>query len=150
MFKTYFKAITIPVVIGTIVGFIISGSIDYNSLKQPFLSPPSIFFPIVWSILYILMGISYGILDSKSQMDNKSKTIYYLQLFVNSLWSILFFTLKWRLFAFFWLILLLALILIMIDNFYGKNRISGLIQIPYLLWTIFAGYLNLSIYLLNK
>lgn len=150
MFKTYFKAITIPVVIGTIVGFIISGSIDYNSLKQPFLSPPSIFFPIVWSILYILMGISYGILDSKSQMDNKSKTIYYLQLFVNSLWSIFFFTLKWRLFAFFWLILLLALILIMIDNFYGKNRISGLIQIPYLLWTIFAGYLNLSIYLLNK
>lgn len=150
MFKTYFKAITIPVVIGTIVGCIISGSIDYNSLKQPFLSPPSIFFPIVWSILYILMGISYGILDSKSQMDNKSKTIYYLQLFVNSLWSILFFTLKWRLFAFSWLILLLALILIMIDNFYGKNRISGLIQIPYLLWTIFAGYLNLSIYLLNK
>lgn len=64
--------------------------------------------------------------------------------------TILFFTLKWRLFAFFWLILLLALILIMIDNFYGKNRISGLIQIPYLLWTIFAGYLNLSIYLLNK
>ena len=151
MFKTYFKAIAIPVVIGSIVGFIISNStMDYTNLNKPFLAPPSILFPIVWTILYILMGVSYGILDSKSQVDSKTKTIYYLQLFVNSLWSIFFFIFKWRLFAFFWLILLLSLILLMIDNFYSKNKISGLIQIPYLLWSIFAGYLNLSIYLLNK
>ena len=63
-FKTYFKAILIPVLVGGIVGFLISGSIDYNSLEKPFLSPPSITFPIVWTILYILMGISYAILES--------------------------------------------------------------------------------------
>lgn len=150
MLKTFTKSIAIPVIIGAIVGFIISGSIDYNSLQKPFLAPPSIVFPIVWTILYILMGISYGILESKSQADSSIKLIYYSQLFVNALWSILFFYLKWRFFAFLWLVFLIALILIMIQTFYNKNKVSGLIQIPYLLWTLFAGYLNLSIYLLNR
>ena len=150
MLKTFTKSIAIPVILGAIVGFIISGSIDYNSLQKPFLAPPSIVFPIVWTILYILMGISYGILESKSQADSSIKLIYYSQLFVNALWSILFFYLKWRFFAFLWLVFLLALILIMIKTFYNKNKVSGLIQIPYLLWTLFAGYLNLSIYLLNR
>ena len=68
-FKIYFKAILIPVLVGGIVGFLISGSIDYNSLEKPFLSPPSMTFPIVWTILYILMGISYGILASNSLVD---------------------------------------------------------------------------------
>ncbi len=150
MLKTFTKSIAIPVILGAIVGFIISGSIDYNSLQKPFLAPPSIVFPIVWTILYILMGISYGILESKSQADSSIKLIYYSQLFVNALWSILFFYLKWRFFAFLWLVFLIALILIMIKTFYNKNKVSGLIQIPYLLWTLFAGYLNLSIYLLNR
>lgn len=150
MLKTFTKSIAIPVIIGAIVGFIISGSIDYNSLQKPFLAPPSIVFPIVWTILYILMGISYGILESKSQADSSIKLIYYSQLFVNALWSILFFYLKWRFFAFLWLVFLIALILIIIQTFYNKNKVSGLIQIPYLLWTLFAGYLNLSIYLLNR
>ena len=150
MLKTFTKSIAIPVIIGAIVGFIISGSIDYNSLQKPFLAPPSIVFPIVWTILYILMGISYGILESKSQADSSIKLIYYSQLFVNALWSILFFYLKWRFFAFLWLVFLIALILIMIKTFYNKNKVSGLIQIPYLLWTLFADYLNLSIYLLNR
>ena len=150
MLKTFTKSIAIPVIIGAIVGFIISGSIDYNNLQKPFLAPPSIVFPIVWTILYILMGISYGILESKSQADSSIKLIYYSQLFVNALWSILFFYLKWRFFAFLWLVFLIALILIMIKTFYNKNKVSGLIQIPYLLWTLFADYLNLSIYLLNR
>lgn len=149
-FKTYAKSILIPVIIGGIVGLIISGSIDYNSLQKTFLAPPSIVFPIMWTILYILMGISYGILEDKSLIDSKTKIIYYLQLFVNALWSIIFFTLKWRLFAFIWIILLDILVIIMIFNFYKKNKLSGLLQIPYLLWILFASYLNLSIYLLNK
>ena len=148
--KLYAKCIIIPVIIGGIVGLIISGSIDYNSLQKPFLSPPSIAFPIMWTILYILMGISYGILKDKSLVNSKINNIYYLQLFVNALWSIIFFTLKWRLFAFIWIILLDILVIIMIINFYKKNKLSGLLQIPYLLWIIFASYLNLSIYLLNK
>ncbi len=149
-FKIYAKAILIPVIIGGIVGLIISGSIDYNSLQKPFLAPQSIVFPIVWTILYILMVISYGILEDKSLIDSKTKTIYYLQLFVNALWPIIFFTLKLRLFAFIWIILLGILVIVMIINFYKKNKLSGLLQIPYLLWVLFASYLNLSIYLLNK
>ena len=149
-FKTYAKSIIIPLIVGGIVGLIISKSIDYNSLQKPFLAPPSIAFPIVWSILYILMGISYGILADKSLIDSKINLIYYLQLFVNALWSIFFFVLKWRFFAFLWILLLLVLVIIMIIKFYNKNKIAGLLQIPYLLWTAFATYLNFSIYILNK
>lgn len=148
--KLYVKSIAIPVIVGTIVGMIISGSIDYNSLEKPFLAPPSIVFPIVWSILYILMGISYGILKSNSLVDSKINFIYYLQLFVNALWPIFFFTFKWRLFSALWIILLAILIIIMIIQFYKKNKLAGLLQIPYLLWTLFATYLNISTYILNK
>ena len=149
-FKTYAKAIIIPVIVGAVVGFIISGSIDYDSLQKPFLAPPSIAFPIVWSILYVLMGISYGILDSNSEIDSEVNLIYYLQLFFNALWPIAFFVLKWRLFAFFWIIALAVLVFIMIIKFYKRNKAAGLIQIPYLLWTLFATYLNLSVYLSNR
>ena len=128
---------------------IISNSIDYSMLNKPFLSPPSIVFPIVWTILYILMGISYGILNSNSLIDANINLIYYLQLFFNALWPIFFFTLKLRFFAFVWILILLILIVKMISKFYEKNKVAGLLQIPYLLWTIFATYLNLVVYLLN-
>lgn len=148
--KTYAKSILIPVIVGGVVGLIISGSIDYNSLEKPFLSPPSILFPIAWTILYILMGISYALLATKDLIDSKTKLLYYVQLFVNALWSIFFFTLKWRLFAFVWILLLDVLVTLMIIDFYKKNKIAGLLQIPYLIWILFASYLNLSIYLLNN
>lgn len=149
-FKIYLKSILIPVIVGAIVGFLISGQIDYNSLNQPPLAPPSIVFPIVWSILYVLMGVSYGILESNSLIDSDINFIYYLQLFVNALWSIFFFVFKWRFFAFLWILLLLILVIIMIIKFYRKNKLAGLLQIPYLLWVAFATYLNFGIYILNK
>lgn len=149
-FKIYAKSILIPVIIGGIVGLIISGSIDYNNLQKPPLSPPSILFPIMWTILYILMGVSYGILKSNHLVDSTTKKIYYLQLFVNALWSIFFFTFKWRLFAFLWIILLDILVIIMIIKFTKNNKLAGILQIPYLIWILFASYLNLSIFLLNK
>ena len=149
-FKIYLKAILIPVIVGGIVGLIISSFIDYNSLVQPPLAPPSILFPIMWSILYVLMGVSYGILDSNSLVDSSINSIYYWQLFVNALWSIFFFVLKWRFFSFIWILLLLILIIIMTIRFYKKNKIAGFLQIPYILWVSFATYLNFSIYLLNK
>lgn len=148
--KIYAKSILIPVIIGGVIGLIISRSIDYNSLQKPPLSPPSILFPIVWTILYVLMGISYGILDSKSLIELKTQIIYSLQLFVNATWSLIFFTLKWRLFAFIWIIILDVLVIVMIIDFFKKNKTAGLLQIPYLLWIIFASYLNLGVYLLNK
>lgn len=149
-FKTYAKSILIPVILGGIVGLIISGAIDYNTLQKPPLAPPSVLFPIVWTILYILMGVSYGILKDKSLVDDKTQRIYYLQLFVNLLWPIAFFTLEWRLFAFIWIILLDILVFTMIMEFYKKNKVSGLLQIPYLIWLLFATYLNLAVYLLNR
>lgn len=149
-FKIYAKSILIPVIVGLIVGAITSSSIQYNTLIKPVLAPPSILFPIVWTILYVLMGISYGILESKSLVNSEIDFIYYLQLFVNSMWSIIFFTFEWRLFAFIWLLILILLIIAMIIKFYNKDNVAGLLQIPYLLWALFASYLNLSIYLLNR
>lgn len=149
-FKIYFKSILIPVVVGGIVGLLISKSIDYNSLVQPPLSPPSFLFPIVWSVLYILMGISYGILKSKDLIDSKINLIYYSQLFVNALWSFIFFVFKWRFFAFIWIILLDILVINMVIQFYHKDKTAGLLQIPYILWVLFASYLNFGVYLLNR
>lgn len=148
--KIYIKSILIPVILGGIVGLIISKSIDYNSLEQPLLSPPSILFPLVWTILYILMGVSYGILKNKGLTDKDVDLIYYLQLAVNLIWSIAFFLLKFRIFAVIWIIILLILIIFMIISFYKKEKISGILQIPYLIWTLFATYLNIAIHILNK
>lgn len=148
--KIYAKSVIIPVILGGIVGLIISGSIDYNLLQKPFLAPPSILFPIIWTILYILMGVSYGILKSNDLLDSEINLIYYGQLIVNLLWPIFFFILKWRLFSFFWILLLVFLVAIMIIKFYDKNKLSGILQIPYLLWSLFATYLNLFVYLLNR
>ena len=148
--KIYIKSVLIPVILGGIVGIIISKSIDYNSLKQPPLSPPSSLFPIVWTVLYILMGISYGILKNDSLITDEVNKTYYTQLFVNLLWPILFFTFKLRLLSLAWIIMLAVLVAVMVIKFYRKNKTAGLIQIPYLLWTVFASYLNLGVYLLNK
>ena len=123
---------------------------DYSNLIQPNFAPPAILFPIVWTILYVLMGVSYGILKSNNLTNDKINKIYYLQLIVNLAWSIIFFTFKWRLFAYCWILLLIVLVVLMIKEFYSKNKAAGLLQIPYLLWVVFATYLNLSIYLLNR
>lgn len=149
-FRIYFISILIPVGVGLIIGAITSSSMEYNTLIQPVLAPPSILFPIVWTILYVLMGISYGMLQSKDLVNSEIRFIYYLQLFVNSMWSIIFFTFEWRLFAFIWILILILLIIMMIIKFYNKDKVAGLLQIPYLLWALFASYLNFSIYLLNR
>ena len=148
--KTYFISILVPILIGGLVGFITSSFMDYKILIKPPLSPPSIVFPIVWTILYILMGISYGMLKITGSINSKTKFIYYFQLFVNAMWSIFFFVLKWRLFSFFWILLLGISVFLMIREFYKKNKLAGLLQLPYLVWILFATYLNLAIYLLNR
>lgn len=149
-FKIYFKAILVPLIVGGIVGIIMSGSIDYESLKQPVLSPPSWIFPVMWTLLYILMGVSYGLLEEKNVMDKSAKTIYYIQLGINALWSIIFFVLKARLFAFIWILILDIAVIVFLSVFYKRNKTAGLLQIPYLLWVLFASYLNLGVYLLNR
>lgn len=149
-FKIYAKSVLIPLIIGGIVGWIMSSNTSYDTLKQPAIAPPDWLFPVVWAILYILMGISYGLLQEKGLIDKKANIIYYLQLGVNALWSIIFFVWELRLLAFFWIVLLLILVIMFLVMFYKRNKVSGLIQIPYLLWTTFANYLNLAVYILNR
>ena len=137
-----------PLLVGTIVGFAISGSIDYNTLIKPPLSPPSILFPIVWSILYLLMGISYY-LFKRNNNDNTTSFIYYLQLFVNAMWSIIFFLWELRFLAIIWILLLDVLVILLIYLFFQKSKISSYLNIPYLIWLLFATYLTIGIYILN-
>ena len=143
------KYVLVPVLVGGIVGFIISSFIDYESLNKPFLSPPKIAFPIAWTIIYILMGISYGIICEKGLNDSKSKFLYYSQLAVNALWSIIFFVFKLRFFAFIWILFLDILVILMTIDFYKKNKLAGLLQIPYIIWILFATYLNFAFFILN-
>ncbi len=148
-FKTYAVSIAVPLLIGGLAGLLIWGKIDYNTLAKPPLSPPSFLFPLMWGVLYVLMGISYGILKDGMLADEKIQRIYYIQLLVNFLWPLLFFALKWRLAALLCILALDILVIIMILRFYRKNRIAGLLQLPYLLWILFASYLNWGIYILN-
>lgn len=141
--KNLIKNILIPVIMGAIVGLIINPFMNYQNLNKPPLSPPGIIFPIVWTILYIIMGYSFY------KQNEQNKTIYYTQLIVNGLWSIFFFVFKWYLFSFLWIILLIILVIIMIKEFYKINKLSGLLNIPYLIWLLFASYLSFGVYLLN-
>lgn len=148
--KSLIISILIPVVIGSLVGLLTGGSSEFKTLIKPDFAPPGFLFPIVWTILYTLMGISiYLIKESNSLNKDDATVIYIVQLIVNYLWSVLFFSLNLQLFSFFWIILLIVLVLIMIVRFFWINKLSAYLQIPYLLWLIFAAYLNLSIYLLN-
>ncbi|MBQ3417154.1 MAG: tryptophan-rich sensory protein [Ruminococcus sp.] len=148
-FKIYAPSILIPVLLGAAVGLLTRNPEGFEMLQKPPLSPPAWLFPVAWTILYILMGVSYGLLKEKGLLDNTVKGVYYAQLAVNLIWPFLFFLLEWRLFAFIWLILLIILVIAMIAVFYKRDKAAALLQIPYLLWLVFAGYLNLAVYLLN-
>ncbi len=145
-FKKLITYILIPLILGSIIGILTSS--NYNEIIMPDFTPPKILFPLVWSILYILMGISRYLISDKE--NNKSAiTIYRIQLLVNLLWPIFFFSFKCFFFSFLWIILLIILVIIMIIKFCKLSKISGLTQIPYLLWIIFASILNYAIYTLN-
>lgn len=143
--------IVITFVIGGLFSILTSQSDFYASLEKPLFSPPGILFPIVWSILYILMAISLYIVSESDSADKDSSYIIYIaQLVVNSLWTLLFFGFGLKLFSFLWILLLIFLVVIMIIRFYRINKVAGLFQIPYLIWLVFAAYLNLGIYILNR
>lgn len=138
-----------PLIGGSIVGLIINKSIDYNYLINPPLSPPSYLFPIVWSILYLLIGTSYYIYRKNNNDDSLTIKLYYIQLILNYLWSIIFFTLKLRTLAVIWIIILAITIIYLMIRFYKEERTSFYLLIPYILWVLFATYLNIGIIVLN-
>jgi len=138
-----------PLIIGITVPLLTRGNFNLNELKQPPLAPPSILFPIVWTILYLLIGISYYLYKKNTYTNKTEIIIYYTQLLVNALWSIIFFTLKLRFFSIIWILALIILIYTLITLFNQKYKPSAYLLIPYLIWCIFATYLNIGIYLLN-
>ncbi len=134
----------LPLIGGIIVSLIISSSINYSELIKPPLAPPKIIFPIVWSVLYILLGISYFIVN-----DKKVDETYLKGLLVNLLWPIIFFVFKLYFVSFLWLLLLLLFVITLYKEFYKINKIGALLQWPYIIWVIFALYLNFGIFILN-
>lgn len=153
--KPYVISIAIALGVGGLSALLTQDGMEaYKNVNQPSLSPPEIVFPIVWTILFTLMGISSAIVFKKRQEFGDevlpALKVYAFQLIVNFFWSIIFFNLQSYLFSFIWLLILLALIIIMILKFKKISNIAAYLQIPYALWVTFAGYLNLMIYFLNR
>jgi len=153
--KTYAVAIGIPLFIGGLSALLTMKNMQiYEQVQTPPLSPPSILFPIVWTVLYILMGVSSAIIWRNRQRDepaaDKGLLIYAISLFFNFVWSILFFNFRLFLFSFVWLIVLLGQIIGTIVYYKKVSLTAAYLQIPYALWVTFAGYLNAGIWILNK
>ena len=140
----------IPIATGLLASYLTTGNMSiYDNIIKPPLSPPSIVFPIVWSVLYVLMGISSYLVYQNTERIGPLFT-YFLSLFVNFFWSIIFFNWQEFGFAFIWLLLLWFLIILTILDYYKISKPAAILQIPYLIWVTFAGYLNFMIWLLNK
>lgn len=151
--KALLISIAIPLAVGAASAWLTRDSMNvFATINKPPLSPPGWLFPIVWTILYVLMGIaSYLIYTSDADKIQKKQAlqIYGFQLFVNFLWSIFFFNYGLYQFSFIWLVLLWVLIIFTIIQFREISKPAGLLLVPYLAWVTFAGYLNFAIYLLN-
>lgn len=151
--KPLIISLLIPLAVGGLSALLTRNSMEaFGALNQPPLSPPGWLFPVVWSILYLLMGFASYLVFVNGRNRRKVQNalfVYGVQLFFNFLWSIIFFNQERYFFAFFWLLALWVLILITLVLFYRIHKPAGLLFIPYLVWVTFAGYLNLGIALLN-
>ena len=151
--KLLLICIAIPQAVGGLSALFSRGSMEvFSALNKPPLSPPGWLFPVVWTLLYTLMGIaSYLVVASNSSKQTIRKALlpYGIQLAVHFFWPIFFFNYSRYLFSFVWLVLLLVLIVWTMVRFYPISKAAGELLLPYLLWVIFAGYLNLGTYLLN-
>lgn len=145
--------IALPLAVGGLAGFITRDSFEiYSQLNLPPFSPPGWVFPVAWSILYLAMGIASGLVLSSGASQEQTMSalrLYILQLAVNFVWPILFFGQSLYLVSFFWLLLLLLLVILVTIWFYRIIPSAGILLIPYLMWLIFAGYLNFEVYFLN-
>jgi len=144
-------SLAVPLVAGGL-GSLAGGDFGaYQALKQPFFAPPSAVFPIAWSILYLMMGTSCYLIYQSGHAELKTALIIYaVQLFFNAMWSFFFFGLKMRLFAFVWLAVLFALVVVTVILFFRISKSAGFLMLPYTAWLVFAGTLNWSVYRLNR
>ena len=145
--------LVVPLAVGGLSAFFTRyGMEKFKSLNKPSLTPPGWLFPVVWTVLFLLMGIASYLIWKNGrprQSVRRALTIYGVQLAFNFLWSMLFFNMGLYLTAFFELIALWLLILSTTMRFYRLSRVAGYLLVPYLLWVAFAGYLNFGVYLLN-
>ncbi|MFN5710618.1 MAG: TspO/MBR family protein [Bacteroidota bacterium] len=142
----------LPLIVGGLSGYFTASNIAtwYVTLNKPFFNPPNYLFGPVWTVLYLMMGISLGmIINAKHSNKNKSLIIFSIQLVLNFFWSVIFFSLQSPGWAAIEIIAMWLSIIYMIRNFYKINKWAGWLQIPYLLWVTFASVLNISIYVLN-
>jgi tryptophan-rich sensory protein len=142
----------LPLIVGGLSGYFTASNIAtwYVTLNKPFFNPPNYLFGPVWTVLYLMMGISLGmIINAKYSNKNKSLIIFSIQLVLNFFWSVIFFSLQSPGWAAIEIIAMWLSIIYMIRNFYKINKWAGWLQIPYLLWVTFASVLNISIYVLN-
>ncbi len=149
-YKKLFICILIPLAVGFVSAFLTRNNMElFDVINKPKLSPPGQLFPIVWTILYICMGIASYLVCVSGADNQAALNVYAVQLIFNFFWSIIFFYLQEYQFAFYWLVVLWILILITTRRFYNISKPAGYLMIPYLLWVTFAGYLNWQIYILN-
>ncbi len=153
--RPYVISIVIALAVGGISALLTMNNMDlYSRIEQPPLAPPSWLFPVVWTILYILMGtgaaLVYNRKEFKPEETRNALIVYAVNLVLNFFWSIIFFNLEAYLFAFIWLVALWIVIIAMIISFRKVSPVAAYLQIPYLIWVTFAGYLNLAIYILNR
>ena len=150
------KSLIISLVVSLGVGFLASLATResmgvYQYINLPPFAPPSSVFPIVWTILYVLMGISsYMVYETDSKYKSSALTLYAVQLVVNFIWPLLFFNGKMFSAAFICLIILWLLVIFMIIQFYKVKPWAAWLQIPYLLWLTFAAFLNWNVFILNR
>lgn len=149
--KVLIFCILLPLAVGGAASLLSNNGMEaFIRSNQPPLSPPAWLFPVVWTILYTLMGISsYLILTSEEDNVRSAGMLYGYQLVVNFLWPIFFFNFQWYLFSFLWLMLLIGLVAAMVREFYKISKPAAYLNIPYLLWLMFAAYLNFAIWQLN-
>ena len=151
--RVFIINILIPLAVGGLSGFLtMDGMRQFSNLNQPPLSPPGILFPIVWTILYTLMGIGAALVitsTSAPQVKSLSIRVYTFQLFLNFLWPLLFFGAGAYTLAVVELVLLLFMVIFMTYLFSKSNKVAAFLQIPYILWLAFALYLNIAVAVLN-
>ncbi|MBQ7875906.1 MAG: tryptophan-rich sensory protein [Clostridia bacterium] len=146
--KPYVGFVALSLGVGALAAFLTRDNMNiYDSIIAPPLSPPMWLFPVVWTVLYILMGIGAAIVYTES---GEQSGIFYSQLAVNFLWSIIFFNLRMFLLSSIWLVLLIVLIWKMIGEWRTYDIRAAYLQYPYLAWCIFALYLNVAIWWLNR
>ena len=151
--KTYLLWILLAEAVGGLAGWLTREDVKIytDSIAQPPLSPPPLVFPVAWTILYALMGIGAArvSLAPDGPRQSRALAVFGLQLGMNFLWSILFFKFQRFGLALVWLIALWGAILWMASAFSRVDKAAARLQIPYLVWVAFAGYLNLGVWVLN-